>query len=456
MIRFRLGLVLITSAAGAVAASAAETSISKTVTGAFSTVVIQATTAATAATKAADEALQGTKKKKTKESKASKSKDAADPKAATPADNKTTPPAADTSKAADGKANDDKASKPGDAAATKPPPESTAWPTTEIELAKARCTQLLKTVDAVTEPEAPFREGDCGAPAPVRLISLGRKPEVTFSPPAIVTCDMVVALHKWMKEDLQPLAKKHLGGNIIKIESMSDYSCRKAYGRIANKLSEHGKANALDIRGFVTNKGQQAVVLTDWGLTRRDIERQIAAAKAAVEKAEALKAAAQVEQAKIDATRAASARTALGTGGRAADIVPLQANVPRATIIDGVPGVAVEKDMGFGLAPTRLGGPKEEKSKTKSGDKRANAEAKAAKEEAIAKAADDIDVAKPAAPGVVIAPQAAPGPMAAFLHDAHEAACRIFGTTLGPEANDAHRNHFHVDMAERKVKKICD
>jgi hypothetical protein len=48
------------------------------------------------------------------------------------------------------------------------------------------------------------------------------------------------------------------------------------------------------------------------------------------------------------------------------------------------------------------------------------------------------------------------GPQARFLREAHAAACRIFGTTLGPEANEAHRNHFHVDMAERKVKKICD
>ncbi len=48
------------------------------------------------------------------------------------------------------------------------------------------------------------------------------------------------------------------------------------------------------------------------------------------------------------------------------------------------------------------------------------------------------------------------GPRARFLREAHAAACRIFGTTLGPEANEAHRNHFHVDMAERKVKKICD
>ena len=53
----------------------------------------------------------------------------------------------------------------------------------------------------------------------------------------------------------------------------------------------------------------------------------------------------------------------------------------------------------------------------------------------------------------------APAPTTAesrFLHDVHAAACRIFGTTLGPEANEDHRNHFHVDMAERKYKKICD
>ena len=47
-------------------------------------------------------------------------------------------------------------------------------------------------------------------------------------------------------------------------------------------------------------------------------------------------------------------------------------------------------------------------------------------------------------------------PERVFLHEAHAAACRIFGTTLGPEANADHRNHFHVDMAPRTVTKICD
>ncbi|HZV21744.1 MAG TPA: extensin family protein [Hyphomicrobiales bacterium] len=44
---------------------------------------------------------------------------------------------------------------------------------------------------------------------------------------------------------------------------------------------------------------------------------------------------------------------------------------------------------------------------------------------------------------------------AAFLRDIHAGACRIFGTTLGPAANNAHKNHFHLDMTERR-QPLCD
>lgn len=43
-----------------------------------------------------------------------------------------------------------------------------------------------------------------------------------------------------------------------------------------------------------------------------------------------------------------------------------------------------------------------------------------------------------------------------FLRGAHATGCKIFGTILGPEANEAHRNHFHVDMAERKTSNFCE
>jgi hypothetical protein len=44
-----------------------------------------------------------------------------------------------------------------------------------------------------------------------------------------------------------------------------------------------------------------------------------------------------------------------------------------------------------------------------------------------------------------------------FLRGAHKTACTVFDTVLGPEANNAHRNHFHLDMADRVANtKICE
>ncbi len=43
-----------------------------------------------------------------------------------------------------------------------------------------------------------------------------------------------------------------------------------------------------------------------------------------------------------------------------------------------------------------------------------------------------------------------------FLRDVHDGGCKIFGTVLGPEANEAHKNHFHVDMAKRRHTAFCE
>jgi len=44
---------------------------------------------------------------------------------------------------------------------------------------------------------------------------------------------------------------------------------------------------------------------------------------------------------------------------------------------------------------------------------------------------------------------------AQFLRDVHAGGCKIFGTVLGPEANEAHKNHFHVDIAKRRHSAYC-
>jgi hypothetical protein len=316
------------------------------------------------------------------------------------------------------------------------------WSQAEIELAKGRCAVMLKAIQAVTIPEPPMRQGDCGAPAPVRLVSVGRNPEVVFNPPPVLTCDMVTALHTWMARDLQPLARKHLGAPIIKIESMSDYSCRNAYGRKKSKLSEHGRANALDIRGFVTNEGKPAHVLAGWGDTQRDIKARVLAAKAAEEKAAAIRAA---------AAKAANEKT-VAQSGKAPETTPPEpgtaADLVRSTIVEGTkPGPS---NTSLGMAPPdHLGGPKDKAIET--GAIKVNAKIKQ-------ETKPDVKAAKSAAsPHDETAPLVQPPTsMSRFLREAHASACKIFGTTLGPEANNAHRNHFHVDMAPRERSNYCE
>lgn len=46
-------------------------------------------------------------------------------------------------------------------------------------------------------------------------------------------------------------------------------------------------------------------------------------------------------------------------------------------------------------------------------------------------------------------------PESRFLKEIHAGACEIFGTVLGPEANAAHKNHFHFDMTKRRYGSYC-
>lgn len=308
-----------------------------------------------------------------------------------------------------------------DAKASTAPPAD-VWSPAEIAAAKSRCVAALKHMAAVYTYEAPIKDGDCGDPAPIRLSKLSN---VTFEPAALINCGMVAPLNQWITRDLQTLARRQLGGRITKIGVMSDYSCRTALGRIGKKLSQHAYVDALDIRGFETDKGRQVVVLTGWGATERDL------AKAKLIKEQQL---ALAEAAKAKATN--PSKTAPSADSH---------SILKPSRLDGNDVVAAILPGGVNQhqKAARLGGP---------ADKSPGAD-KAPKQSVATAGTKPIKLSKAALAALSSTPDPA---QAGFLREAHAAACRIFGTTLGPEANEMHRNHFHVDMAERKIKKICD
>lgn len=53
-------------------------------------------------------------------------------------------------------------------------------------------------------------------------------------------------------------------------------------------------------------------------------------------------------------------------------------------------------------------------------------------------------------PSTVVSARTPTPPTEQFLKRVHERSCEIFKTVLGPEANEDHRNHFHLDLAQRK------
>ena len=81
------------------------------------------------------------------------------------------------------------------------------WSVQEITEGRQKCAAILIESNAEFEILPPIRKGACGTAAPVRISALGAHIRVKISPPASLNCNMVGALHRWLENKVQPLAK---------------------------------------------------------------------------------------------------------------------------------------------------------------------------------------------------------------------------------------------------------
>jgi hypothetical protein len=140
--------------------------------------------------------------------------------------------------------------KPGEQAAPEPQPSA--------------CRQAL-TEEVAIAPSIPdiHGPGGCGGEDLVRLeaIVLPDKRQVSVKPAAILRCRMAFAIADWIRSDIAPLAQK-LGSTISDLDNFDSFECR-GRNRVAGALlSEHGRANALDVRAFKLANGR-SISLTD-------------------------------------------------------------------------------------------------------------------------------------------------------------------------------------------------
>jgi len=114
--------------------------------------------------------------------------------------------------------------------------------------------------------------GGCGGPDVVLLerIAVPNGSEIAVEPPATLRCEMAEAIGHLAREDLAPLAAA-MGSPLVAIENFDSYDCRGRNRISGAQLSEHGRANALDVRSLRLKDGR--VVRPAYGAAPVDFRR---------------------------------------------------------------------------------------------------------------------------------------------------------------------------------------
>ena len=169
------------------------------------------------------------------------------------------PPHATRAAAAPGSVIPEQFSPPQEAYASFPEPGGVSPAAAKPSACQARLAKL-----AVFQPLPTLvGPGECGAVDAVLLDSviLRDKTKVPLSPAATLRCTMAEEVANWVRDDVAPAALK-LGAPLRGVDNYDSYECRGRNRVRGATLSEHGRANALDVRGFNLANGRM-IRLTD-------------------------------------------------------------------------------------------------------------------------------------------------------------------------------------------------
>ncbi|MFL6819833.1 MAG: extensin family protein [Bradyrhizobium sp.] len=134
----------------------------------------------------------------------------------------------------------------------------------------ASACRLALTEEIAIAPSIPDIRGPggCGGEDLVRLeaVVLPDKRLVSVKPPAILRCAMASAVAEWIRLDMVPLATR-LGTVVSDLDNFDSFECRGRNRVVGAQLSEHGRANALDVRAVKLANGE-SIALTDRKVSR--------------------------------------------------------------------------------------------------------------------------------------------------------------------------------------------
>jgi hypothetical protein len=141
--------------------------------------------------------------------------------------------------------------------ARRPTPQAAATPSAETLQCRADLTREGVKFRALADQ---LFAGGCSATGAVQLLDIGT-PVANLG---AMTCPVARQFARWTREAVQPAAAASLGSRVVRIDSMGTYSCRPVNAQVGGRLSEHGRANAVDVGAFVLADGRRISVLNGW------------------------------------------------------------------------------------------------------------------------------------------------------------------------------------------------
>ena len=156
---------------------------------------------------------------------------------------------------------------PGDpappAAAEPAPATAQAPPAEPARPYQTQCPAVISgQIQASLLP--PISEGECGEQSPLSVTGIlvnGRM--VPLSGEATLSCQLATTLPQW-GEALDGFLQSRENTELATINIGTSYSCRERVGGTSDRMSEHGRADALDVVGFSFADGRTLTVEGDW------------------------------------------------------------------------------------------------------------------------------------------------------------------------------------------------
>jgi hypothetical protein len=138
--------------------------------------------------------------------------------------------------------------------------EAKAPPAPQPSACRIALTEEIAVAPSIPAIKGP---GACGGDDLVRLeaVVLPDKRRVAVTPAAVMRCTMASKVANWVRNDVAPLVVR-LGSPIAALDNFDSYQCRGRNNVAGAQMSEHGRANALDVRGFKLADGRM-IELTD-------------------------------------------------------------------------------------------------------------------------------------------------------------------------------------------------